>query len=192
MPTPILPGWTRPVSTSSRRCSPRPIRMFMRGCAAPWPFPPSMTIRCSGGCKASAAGATPTGRPEVDRLDYIARQPGRLTVTGAPQGYDAYLAAEAACRRARAGDKGPVLFVALDDAQADAACRAIAFFAPSMTVLPFPAWDCLPYDRVSPKPDIESRRLATLAALARDPQTQAVVVTTVNALLQRVPPKSAI
>jgi transcription-repair coupling factor (superfamily II helicase) len=128
----------------------------------------------------------------VDRLDYIARQPGRLTVTGAPQGYDAYLAAEAACRRARAGDKGPVLFVALDDAQADAACRAIAFFAPSMTVLPFPAWDCLPYDRVSPKPDIESRRLATLAALARDPQTQAVVVTTVNALLQRVPPKSAI
>jgi transcription-repair coupling factor (superfamily II helicase) len=68
----------------------------------------------------------------LDRLDYIARQPGRLTVTGAPQGYDAYLAAEAARRRARAGDKGPVLFVALDDAQADAVCRAIAFFAPDI------------------------------------------------------------
>ena len=72
----------------------------------------------------------------MDRLDYIARQPGRLTVTGAPQGYDAYLAAEAARRRAKAGDKGPVLFVALDDAEADAVCRAITFFAPQMTVTP--------------------------------------------------------
>ncbi len=128
----------------------------------------------------------------MDRLDYIARQPGRLTVTGAPHGYDAWLAAEALRRRAKAGDRGPVLFVALDDAEADAACRAIAFFAPSMTVLEFPAWDCLPYDRASPKPDIESRRLATLAALARDPDASAVIVTTVNAVLQRVPPKSAI
>ena len=129
----------------------------------------------------------------MDRLDYIARQEGRLTVSGAPQGYDAYVAAEAARRR-----KGPVLFVALDDVQADAAERAINFFAPGMTVLPFPAWDCLPYDRVSPKPDIESRRLATLAALARDAAAPAnsshpkVIVTTINALLQRVPPKDAI
>ncbi|HTC84319.1 MAG TPA: hypothetical protein VK683_08180, partial [Rhizomicrobium sp.] len=98
----------------------------------------------------------------MDRLDTIAKQQGRLTVTGVPQGYDAYVAAESARRRG-----APVLFVAPDDVQADAAERAIGFFAPGMTVLPFPAWDCLPYDRVSPKPDIESRRLATLAALAR-------------------------
>lgn len=123
----------------------------------------------------------------MDRLDYIAKQQGRLTVSGAPQGYDAYLAAEAARRRG-----GPVLFVALDDLQAEAAARTMQFFAPSLTVLSFPAWDCLPYDRVSPKPDIESRRLASLAALARTPEQACVVVTTVNALLQRVPPKSAI
>lgn len=35
----------------------------------------------------------------MDRLDYIAKQQGRLTVTGAPQGYDAYVMAEAAKRR---------------------------------------------------------------------------------------------
>src|SRR5581483_10928546 len=122
----------------------------------------------------------------MDRLDYIARQEGRLTVTGTPQGYDAYVAAEAARRR-----KGPVLFVAPDDVQAEAAERAIAFFAPGLTVLSFPAWDCLPYDRVSPKPDIEATRLATLAALARPdgPEGPVLVVTTVNAILQRVPPK---
>ncbi len=123
----------------------------------------------------------------MDRLDYIAKQQGRLTVSGAPQGYDAYVAAEAAIRR-----KGPVLFVALDDVQADAAERAMRFFAPGLTILSFPAWDCLPYDRVSPKPDIESRRLATLAALARDAGNPAVIVTTINAVLQRVPPKDFI
>ena len=123
----------------------------------------------------------------MDRLDYIAKHPSRLTVAGAPQGYDAYLAAEAARRRA-----GPVLFVALDDVQADAVERALRFFAPSLSLLSFPAWDCLPYDRVSPKPDIESRRLATLAMLARDADRPAVIVTTINAVLQRLPPKEVI
>ena len=120
----------------------------------------------------------------MERLDYIARADGRLTVSGAPAGYDAYLAAEAARRR-----KGPVLFVALDDAAAENVARAIRFFAPGMTVLPFPAWDCLPYDRVSPKPDIESARLSTLAALAKG-GGPSVIVTTINAALQRVPPKA--
>lgn len=123
----------------------------------------------------------------MDRLDYIAKHQARLTVTGAPQGYDAYLAAEAASIR-----NATILFVTADDVQADAAAQALRFFAPKLLVLPFPAWDCLPYDRVSPKPDIESRRLATLATLARANPTPAVVITTVNALLQRVPPKDAI
>ena len=124
----------------------------------------------------------------MDRLDTIAKgQQARLTVSGVPQGYDAYVAAEAARRRG-----GPVLFVALDDVQADAVERALGFFAPQMPVLAFPAWDCLPYDRVSPKPDIESKRLATLAALARGSDEPCVIVTTINAVLQRVPPKSVI
>src|SRR5262249_25275443 len=57
-----------------------------------------------------------------------------------------------------------------------------------------PAWDCLPYDRVSPKSDTESERLATLAALAqrRKDSGPAIVVTVINAILQRVPPREAI
>ena len=122
----------------------------------------------------------------MERLDYIARQSGRFAVTGAPAGYDAFLAAEAALRL-----DGLVAFVASDDVHAAGVIEAISFFAPSLSVLSFPAWDCLPYDRVSPKPDIESERLATLAVLARRKSDSgpAVVVTTVNALLQRVPPR---
>ncbi|HEY1709879.1 MAG TPA: transcription-repair coupling factor [Rhizomicrobium sp.] len=125
----------------------------------------------------------------MERINYIARAEGRFAVTGAPVGYDAYLAAETAKRR-----NGLVLLVTPDDLQASAACDAIAFFAPEVPCLLFPAWDCLPYDRVSPKPDIESVRLATLARLVqRDKDSgPAVVVTTINALLQRVPPRDAI
>jgi transcription-repair coupling factor (superfamily II helicase) len=125
----------------------------------------------------------------LDRLNYVAKHQGRFTVTGAPGGYDAYLAAEVARRR-----KGLVLFVASDDAAERCALDALAFFAPDIPVLDFPAWDCLPYDRVSPKPDIEATRLATLSALARrkPEDSAAVVVTTVNAVLQRVPPRAAI
>jgi transcription-repair coupling factor (superfamily II helicase) len=119
----------------------------------------------------------------LERLDYIAKTEGRLTVSGAPAGYDAHIAAEAARRRG-----GPVLFVTLDDTAAENAARAIRFFAPGMQVLSFPAWDCLPYDRVSPKPDIVSARLATLAALASGCGA-CVIVTTMNAVLQRVLPK---
>ncbi len=122
----------------------------------------------------------------MERLDYIARQPGRFAVTGAPSGYDAYLAVEAVTR-----SKGLVVFVASDDVHAAAVIEAAKFFAPSLSLLSFPAWDCLPYDRVSPKPDIESTRLATLAALARsDGPAEALVVTTINAILQRVPPRA--
>ncbi len=125
----------------------------------------------------------------MERLNYIARMEGRFAVTGVPEGFDAWLAAEVAERR-----KGLVLFVTADDVQAQAAIEAVRFFMPALPVLSFPAWDCLPYDRMSPKPDIESRRLATLAALSRRKKDSGagLVVTTVNALLQRVPPRETI
>ena len=69
--------------------------------------------------------------------------------------------------------------------------EALAFVAPEAEVLRFPAWDCLPYDRVSPNPALVSERIATLARLLEKPPRPRIVLTTVNALVQRVPPRSA-
>jgi transcription-repair coupling factor (superfamily II helicase) len=125
----------------------------------------------------------------LERFTAIAREQTRLTVSGAPEGYDAYVAAEAAKRR-----DGLVLFIAADGARANSVVEAARFFAPDLRVLHFPAWDCLPYDRVSPRSDIESQRLATLAALAArgERSGSALVVTTVNAAVQRVAPASLV
>ncbi|MEO8811693.1 MAG: hypothetical protein ABI376_02120, partial [Caulobacteraceae bacterium] len=45
---------------------------------------------------------------------------------------------------------GVTVFVARDASRASAFVEAMAFFAPEIETLVFPAWDCLPYDRVGP------------------------------------------
>ncbi|MGE0109785.1 MAG: transcription-repair coupling factor, partial [Bdellovibrionales bacterium] len=111
---------------------------------------------------------------------------GRVRVAGAPAGYDARILAEMAARK-----KGcPHIHVALDDLRAAFLIEALAFFAPEVEVLSFPAWDCLPYDRVSPHADIVAIRLATLSRLQRSFVGPCLLLTTVNAITQKlVPPE---
>ena len=108
-----------------------------------------------------------------------------VTIHGAPEGYDALLLA-----RRRAEHKGAVLHVTRDDTRMARLHEALTFFAPEYEVIRFPAWDCLPYDRVSPNPAIVSERIAALARLIEPSDTPRIVLTTVNALVQRVPPRA--
>ncbi|MEM8754003.1 MAG: transcription-repair coupling factor, partial [Pseudomonadota bacterium] len=110
-----------------------------------------------------------------------------LTVGGAPEGFDAKLVADLV--RAEAG---PVLHVARDDRRAAAMADALAFFAPDLPVLRFPAWDCTPYDRVSPNAEISAARMATLAALADGFEAPAIVLATANAVALRTPPRKTV
>ena len=123
-------------------------------------------------------------------LDRIAKSPGRLELSGAPEGFDALAAADIA--RAR---KGVTLFVARDGARATAFADALAFFDSTLPVLRIPSWDCLPYDRVGPSPAVGAARMAALSALAHrkaSDHSPLIVVATVPAVLQRLPPRDAI
>jgi transcription-repair coupling factor (superfamily II helicase) len=115
--------------------------------------------------------------------------PGRVRIWGAPPGCDALFLARLAPVVAQG-----VVFVARDGLCMAAIADALSFFAPELKVLEFPAWDCLPYDRVSPNVEIASRRLATLVALqvVPGPGTWQIVLTTVAAVTQKVVPKSAL
>ena len=92
---------------------------------------------------------------------------------GAPEGFDARLVLAEADK---AG--GPVIHIARDDKRMVAMADALAFFSPDMPVVRFPAWDCLPYDRVSPNPDISAARMATLAGLVHGMPQRFVLLTT--------------
>ncbi|MDA1154446.1 MAG: transcription-repair coupling factor [Proteobacteria bacterium] len=109
-----------------------------------------------------------------------------ITVAGAPEGLDAKLIlAELA--------KGQhVCHIARDDKRLAAVQSALAFFAPGVPVFVFPAWDCLPYDRVSPNTDISAARMATLAALVHAMPAQFILLTTLSAATQRVPARSTL
>ena len=113
---------------------------------------------------------------------------GRISVSGVPQGLDAMLLPEIA----RAIGPRVLVHVAVDDQRLAVLADQLAFFAPQLDVVRFPAWDCLPYDRVSPVADIISRRLATLSRLTQAITKPLVLLTTVNAVLQRVVPKEMI
>ena len=81
---------------------------------------------------------------------------------------------------------GRAVFIAPDDSAMRAIVDAAAFFAPELEVIEFPAWDSLPYDRASPALSISARRLSALFRLQAGKAKAQLVVTTANAILQRV------
>ena len=54
-----------------------------------------------------------------------------------------------------------------DGSKMAALARALSFFAPEIEILQFPAWDCLPYDRVSPNHEIVARRWSGVLPVGR-------------------------
>lgn len=115
------------------------------------------------------------------------KQSGRIAIARAPEGFDARLLARAADDQG-----GAVLFVARDDIHMAQMESALAFFAPRLEVISFPAWDCLPYDRASPRPEIVAARVDALTRLiGLDKKTPALILTTVASALQRVPQRAS-
>src|SRR5947209_7366167 len=123
--------------------------------------------------------------------------PGRaLTLSGVADGAEGLIVADLA-RAVAAKPNAPatsLLVVCRDGPRMAQLARALAFFAPEIEVNEFPAWDCLPYDRVSPHAGIVAQRMITLSRLARlkGRERPGIVLTTVNAALQRVPARDMI
>ena len=95
--------------------------------------------------------------------------PGRaLTIANVAEGAEGLVVSDLA--RAIAARPKPsavsLAVVCRDGSRMQQLARALEFFAPDLPVLQFPAWDCQPYDRVSPHGGILAQRLTTLARLS--------------------------
>ena len=114
----------------------------------------------------------------------------RNIIAGAPEGVDALVLAD----RARKSEHGH-LHIVMDDIRLSSLKDSLQFFAPDVAVLDFPAWDCVPYDRVSPHAEVIARRmdvLLRLAAVGEDAEVSPyIVIATASSVLQRVPHVSA-
>ena len=126
-------------------------------------------------------------RPDTSRAALLPQQP--LTIANVPEGANGLVVGDLArAHFARAGAAKRILVICRDAERMNALTANLQFFAPELAVLQFPAWDCLPFDRVSPIAEIGARRMTTLTKLVAD-EREAIVLTTVNAVLQRTPPK---
>ena len=86
---------------------------------------------------------------------------------------------------------GPLIYVCAQAQNMGLVAKELAFFLGSeIPIVQFPDWECLPYDRVSPHPDITSQRLSCLNRLPQ--MRQGVVIMPVASLIQRLAPSSYI
>jgi transcription-repair coupling factor (superfamily II helicase) len=119
-----------------------------------------------------------------------------LTLAGVADGAEGLVTADFARAVAAKADAAPtsLLVVCRDSQRLSQLARGLAFFAPDILVEQFPAWDCLPYDRVSPHAAIVAQRMIALSRLARitGRDRPSVLLTTVNASLQRVPARDLV
>ncbi len=115
-----------------------------------------------------------------------------VTLSGAPDGFDALVLADLARGVAAMKDSpGVLVHVARDSQRQKVLVDALHFVAPDIEVLLLPAWDCQPYDRVSPTTAIVAQRMTALARLARSRGSEErprILSVSVNAVSQRLPP----
>ncbi|WP_096176495.1 transcription-repair coupling factor [Cohaesibacter sp. ES.047] len=117
-----------------------------------------------------------------------------LHISHVPDGLEGFAVSEVAHAHMKTKAQGVVsVYIARDDRRMAAIEQALRFFSPKISCLSFPAWDCVPYDRVSPNSEISARRMTALSRLAYDTfDGPVVLLTSVNAILQRVPSRSSV
>ena len=108
------------------------------------------------------------------------------TVSSVPDGYDAFLLASL-----REKSKYDILYIVSDGVALENTAHILSVICPEAEVLKFPAWDTVPYDRVSPNVNIAASRVSVLSTLVQQPNPKKprIIVTSAGAAIQRLPLK---
>lgn len=107
------------------------------------------------------------------------------TLSSAPDGYDSLLLGQFAQNSDR-----DILYIVSDGGALARVSGVLRRMYPQTEVLSFPAWDTVPYDRVSPNSAVMGERVKTLSRLALVPQAEKprIIVASVGSVLQKLPP----
>jgi len=105
-------------------------------------------------------------------------------VVAVPEAATAYVLAGVA----RLGERAPLLVVTATVHDAERIAHDLAAFAEPESVALFPAWDTLPFERVSPELSTMGARLQLLWRLRHPDRRPRTVVAPIRALLQRLGP----
>ncbi|MEO1702105.1 MAG: transcription-repair coupling factor [Pseudomonadota bacterium] len=118
------------------------------------------------------------------KLPHVPADAGQVTLSGVADGLEAFLLSKFI-----QDNQSPIVFVARDAGRMTDIEQVFRFAAPGVKRILLPAWDCLPYDRVSPSTAISAQRLNALARIGRlvrqATPAPTLILTTANAILQR-------
>ncbi len=128
----------------------------------------------------------------VSLISSLTRGDGGIVIE-APLAAHAYVLVDAV-----RGTGKPIVHVLPSDKDMAATAVLCEYLAPNYPVLQLPAWDTLPYDRVSPSHAITAARLNTLSQLVVSQKstsslttdTPYILLTTINAITQKLPPRA--
>ncbi len=83
-----------------------------------------------------------------------------------------------------------IMFISNDDDRLEQLAKQLEFFAPGKKVIILPDWDCMPYDRISPNINNLAQRINALSELSSLKEENVILLTSLPAFVQRLPPKS--
>ena len=117
----------------------------------------------------------------INKIEHIKAK----TISAVPRGYDAFLLTEIAKNA-----KNDIIYVVNNGRDLEHVAGILNTIAPNVEVLRFPAWDTVPYDRISPNVHIIAQRIETLSILAQKPTAKKsrIILTSVSGILQKLPP----
>jgi len=122
---------------------------------------------------------------QILNLDHLIKNSSHVTLGGVPEGAEAFLLKEMLAQKSGT----PFIYICHHESHLNELESTLRFLCPQLDILIFPPWDCLPYDRMSPKRDIIGERVTTLLQLNKGLDKPALILTTIQAFLQRVAPQ---
>ena len=134
---------------------------------------------------------TTNDAPLAGLLPRLAADPALTAVVGSR---DARLAVPASARPAvlaalaHAADRRPLVVAVPTVEEAERTVADLEQFLPASAVAHFPAWETLPFERVSPSTETMGLRLSAMWRLRTGDPTLRIVVATARALVQRLGP----
>ncbi|MHA1539783.1 MAG: transcription-repair coupling factor [Alphaproteobacteria bacterium] len=109
--------------------------------------------------------------------------PDKITISESLPEYTGFVLRELALA------EGDLIHITRNEKSLFSLASTLQFLGDEIEILPLPAWDCLPYDRVSPHRSAVVQRIKTLSQLGKKATKPRILLTSVSGFLQHVPPE---
>ena len=83
-----------------------------------------------------------------------------------------------------------IIYIGKDDREIINIYNKLIWLLPNKKILLYKAWDQIPYDNISPSKEVQTSRLETLYYLNSNKKDQIIILTTINAIIQKTIPMS--